>query len=58
VLGAEFDGVLVRDGWAPYRQFGQAAHQTCLAHYADRQIMPISALTPAVDATTATVGSA
>ena len=32
VLGAEFDGVLVRDGWAPYRQFDQAAHQTCLAH--------------------------
>jgi transposase len=22
----------VRDGWAPYRQFDQAAHQTCLAH--------------------------
>jgi transposase len=32
VLGADFDGVLVRDGWAPYRQFDQAAHQTCLAH--------------------------
>ena len=22
----------MRDGWAPYRQFDQAAHQTCLAH--------------------------
>ncbi len=32
VLGADFDGVLVRDGWAPYRRFGQAIHQTCLAH--------------------------
>jgi transposase len=32
VLGADFDGVLVRDGWAPYRQFTAAAHQTCLAH--------------------------
>jgi transposase len=32
VLGAEFDGALIRDGWAPYRQFDQAAHQTCLAH--------------------------
>ncbi len=32
VLGAEFDGVLVRDGWAPYRRFDRAAHQTCLAH--------------------------
>jgi transposase len=32
VLGADYAGVLVRDGWAPYRQFEQAAHQTCLAH--------------------------
>ena len=32
MLGATFDGVLVRDGWAPYRQFTQALHQTCLAH--------------------------
>src|SRR2546429_6574966 len=32
VLGAEFDGVLGRDGWAPYRQLADAAHQTCLAH--------------------------
>jgi len=32
VLGADFAGVLVRDGWAPYRQFEAAAHQTCLAH--------------------------
>ena len=32
VLGADFGGVLVRDGWAPYRQFDQADHQTCLAH--------------------------
>jgi transposase len=32
LLGAAFAGVLVRDGWAPYRQFTQAAHQTCLAH--------------------------
>lgn len=32
VLGADYAGVLVRDGWAPYRQFDQAAHQTCLAH--------------------------
>ena len=32
VLGPEYAGVLVRDGWAPYRQFTQAAHQSCLAH--------------------------
>jgi transposase len=32
VLGADFTGVLVRDGWAPYRRFRAAVHQTCLAH--------------------------
>jgi transposase len=32
ILGADFGGVLVRDGRAPYRQFTRAAHQTCLAH--------------------------
>lgn len=32
ILGPDFDGVLVRDGWAPYRQFTDALHQTCLAH--------------------------
>jgi transposase len=32
ILGADYAGVLVRDGWAPYRHFEDAAHQTCLAH--------------------------
>jgi transposase len=32
VLGAEFDGFLERDGWAPYRRFEHATHQTCVAH--------------------------
>jgi len=32
VLGADFAGFLVRDGWSIYRQFIQAVHQTCLAH--------------------------
>jgi len=32
VLGEDFAGVLERDGWAPYRRFGHAAHQSCLAH--------------------------
>jgi len=32
ILGAEFSGVLARDGWAPYRRFVHAEHQTCLAH--------------------------
>ena len=32
VLGDDFAGILVRDGWAPYRRFTAATHQTCLAH--------------------------
>jgi len=32
ILGADFDGVLVRDGWAPYRHFTHALHQTCVGH--------------------------
>ena len=30
VLGTDYDGVLVRDGWAPYRRSTHALHQTCL----------------------------
>jgi len=32
VLGEDFAGVLERDGWAPYRRFTAARHQTCHAH--------------------------
>lgn len=32
VIGHDYAGVLVRDGWQSYRQFDQALHQTCLAH--------------------------
>lgn len=32
ILGEEFSGVLARDGWAPYRRFQNARHQTCAAH--------------------------
>jgi transposase len=32
VLGGDYAGVLERDGWAPYRQFTTADHQSCLAH--------------------------
>jgi transposase len=31
VLG-DYRGVLERDGWAPYRRFVHARHQSCLAH--------------------------
>ena len=32
ILGPDFAGTLVRDGWAPYRKFLLAEHQSCLAH--------------------------
>lgn len=32
VLGEDYDGFLVRDGWVVYRRFTAATHQTCLAH--------------------------
>jgi transposase len=31
-----YDGVLVRDGWAPYRKYTAAQHQTCTAHLVRR----------------------
>jgi transposase len=36
ILGADFDGVLERDGWAPYRRFEHASHQSCYAHLSHR----------------------
>ncbi len=32
VLGPDFSGVLVRDGWVAYRGFKHAPHQTCVGH--------------------------
>lgn len=32
ILGEDFGGVIERDGWAPYRKFEHADHQTCVAH--------------------------
>ncbi len=36
ILGAEYDGFLVHDGWAPYYRFLFAFHQSCLAHLLKR----------------------
>ena len=36
ILGAEYDGFLVHDGWAPYYRFALAFHQSCLAHLLKR----------------------
>lgn len=32
ILSDAYDGRLVRDGWAPYRSYEHALHQTCLNH--------------------------
>jgi len=37
VLGADFDGNLLRDGWSPYRRFEQATHQTCVGGHLIRR---------------------
>jgi transposase len=37
LLGAGFNGTLVRDGWAPYRGFGLATHQTCIGGHLIRR---------------------
>src|ERR1700733_5785535 len=36
MLGTEYDGFLIHDGWAPYYRFGLAFHQSCLAHLLKR----------------------
>jgi transposase len=32
ILGAEYNGFLVHDGWTPYYRFRFAFHQSCLSH--------------------------
>ena len=32
LVDANYDATLVRDGWAVYRRYEQATHQTCTAH--------------------------
>src|SRR6202521_2579473 len=36
ILGAEYAGFLIHDGWAPYYRFQFAFHQSCLAHLLKR----------------------
>ena len=40
LLGEDYAGVLVRDGWVAYRSYVNAPHQSCVAHYADLRVMP------------------
>ena len=50
VLGTDYAGVLVRDGWQVYRCYKDSLHQSCVNHYADIRIMPMSARTPPLKA--------
>ena len=36
IIDEDFDGTIVRDGWAPYRRYTKATHQTCVAHLCRR----------------------
>lgn len=36
VLFEDYEGILVRDGWAPYRRYAKATHQSCVAHFLRR----------------------
>lgn len=47
ILGGDFAGTLERDGWAPYRKFDSATHQTCIAHLLRRCHDMIGTPTPA-----------
>jgi len=49
VLGADFAGFLVHDGWVPYEKFQDALHQTCLAHLLrrGREMIEVSSPTAA-----------
>jgi len=55
ILGDDFDGFLVRDGWAVYRRFTQAVHQTCVAHLLRRCGEMLEVSTPAAAALPSTV---
>lgn len=47
LIGADYAGVLVRDGSAPYRVFESADHQTCLSHVLRRCHGLVEILAPA-----------
>jgi len=36
LIGKDYTGKLIHDGWAPYDQFYRAVHQTCLGHLLQR----------------------
>jgi hypothetical protein len=36
ILGLDYDGTMIHDGWSPYDQFENALHQQCLNHLVRR----------------------
>ena len=36
LIGKQYAGTLIHDGWAPYDQFYRATHQTCMGHLLQR----------------------
>lgn len=48
VIGADYDGVLVRDGYVVYNNYDKATHQSCIAHLA-RRCHEMQADLPAAD---------
>jgi len=48
ILGAEYAGWLIHDGWAVYYKFLKAAHQSCVAHLIRRCRDMAEVATPAV----------
>jgi transposase len=45
VLGADYAGGLIHDGWGPYDRFWRAFHQQCIAHLLRRCVEMIAAAT-------------
>lgn len=40
----DYDGVIIRDGWGPYRSYATATHQSCCAHLLRRATEMVSDL--------------
>jgi transposase len=36
LIGEDYEGTLIHDGWSPYEKFHLAVHQTCLGHLLNR----------------------
>jgi transposase len=47
LLGADFDGFLVHDGWSVYYRFGKAFHQSCTRHLINRCNEMVESASPA-----------